>query len=103
MQSSFIMSFILHIYIILQENHKLALPYELQREVDVRQELPVIPESKEYLDELDFEDQVKRYHDEFNQTLLDFLKEIVNQQQNHFCGNILHILNRSVLIKRVEC
>ena len=77
-----------------QENHKLALPYELQRDIDQKQELPVIAEGRSPAHELDFEDQVKDYHDEFNSTLLRFLKEIVDQQHDHFCGNILHILNR---------
>lgn len=43
-----------------------------------------------------FEEQVHATHEEFNLTLLNLLKEIGNQQQDHFSGNILHILNRFV-------
>lgn len=72
------------------------MTYELQSETRPSAPTPAIKEENEdgELEHLSFEERVRATHDEFNFTLLNLLKEIGNQQQDHFSGNILHILNR---------
>lgn len=75
---------------IIQENHKHSAEFELQQEV--QKDSPTRFQATSAC--MDFEDQVRDYHEQFNSTLLELLQEIMNQQQDHFSGNILHILYR---------
>lgn len=72
------------------------MPYELQK---FGQDVPSSPakSSGDKSDFTGFEEQVRHFHDEFNFTLSKFLHEIATQEQDHFSGNVLHNLYRSVI------
>jgi gamma-tubulin complex component 2 len=79
------------------ETHRHSVHYELQTDAKPYEAKVVIKEEDSSLSEdesLSFEQKVRKTHDEFNVTLQQLLGEITNQQQEHFSGNILHILNR---------
>ena len=73
-----------------QQNHKIALPYELQVESEGSSQED--PKNSHGEWKLDFEDQIKAFHEEFNSTLMNFLQEIATQ--GDFAGNVNHILYR---------
>lgn len=79
----------------MQECHKHSMPYELQK---FNQDVPAVGDQsgKRREESVGFEEQVRHYHDEFNDTLTKFLHEIATQEQDHFSGNVLHIIYRSV-------
>jgi gamma-tubulin complex component 2 len=76
----------------MQKNHRHGTHYELQSEAAA----PAATINEESGDEksLTFEQKIRLMHNEFNSTLLNLLREIGNQQQDHISGNIVHILNR---------
>lgn len=69
---------------------------ETQKEAYNPNLVPVIEE--DFCDEMGFEERVGTIHDKFNHTLNYLLREIKNQEQEHFTGSILHILNRFDII-----
>lgn len=72
------------------------MPYELQKfSADVPSVSHEHGNGKNEV--LGFEEQVRHFHDEFNDTLTKFLHEIANQEQDHFSGNVLHIIYRLVM------
>lgn len=79
-----------------QENHKIALPYELQVDTDASRghESGRRNSRGDWNENLHFEDQIKAFHEEFNLTLMNFLQEIATQDD--FTGNVYHILYRLV-------
>lgn len=83
--------------LIIQESHKLSMPYELQK---FSPEVPSVRDQQfgQKSEFTGFEEQVRHFHDEFNFTLTKFLHEIATQEQDHFSGNVLHIIYRLVPI-----
>lgn len=71
------------------------MPYELQR---FTQDVPQYDDhgEEDRNEFLAFEEQVRHFHDEFNDTLTKFLHEVATQEQDHFSGNVLHIIYRLV-------
>jgi len=83
----------------MQTNHRDALKYEAHGIGPARSSEVIVEAACEDDDAasdqpLSFEQNIRITHEQFNLTLLNFLKEIANQQQDHFSGNIQHILNR---------
>jgi gamma-tubulin complex component 2 len=78
--------------LISQENHKIALPYELQLDDERSSQEGHEANEVQFDSNLHFEDQIKTFHEEFNLTLMNFLQEIATQDD--FTGNVYHILYR---------
>ncbi|KAI1285362.1 Gamma-tubulin complex component 2 [Halotydeus destructor] len=76
----------------MQDNIKEEFTYE--RSKDVRLEKIVEVDENGIQDLPTFEQNVSETVELFNTTLLKLLEEIINQQQDHFSGNILPILYR---------
>ena len=70
----------------------MSMPYELQKFSDsCGEHLRPSDKRNEFLD---FEEQVRHFHEEFNLALTKFLEEVATQEEDHYSDNVLHVLYR---------